>query len=63
MANAAELQRYARYAAELWSDPGQFKGPREFLAALTEVMDELTTVAGKQPAGDLPDYWAERYGN
>ena len=63
MANPVELQRFARYAAELWSNPGQFSGPREFLAALTEVLDEITAVAGREPAGDLPDYWAERYGN
>ena len=61
MTNLMDLQRYARYAAECWSNPGQFKTPQEFLAALTEVLNELANAAGK-PVPDLERVWREKYG-
>lgn len=47
--NPAEIQRWAKYAAEAYTDPAQFATPEEYLQAITEVLDEVAILAGKQP--------------
>lgn len=60
--NATELQRFARYAVEAWSNPGQFKSPRDFMCAVFEVLDEMAKAAGK-PLPSVEGLWEERYGD
>lgn len=45
----AEIQRWVRYTAECYSDPHQFATPQDYLAALSECLDELCALAGVQP--------------
>lgn len=47
--NAVEIQRWARYAVEAYTEPTQFDTPQDFLAAVTEVLDNLAEAFGKEP--------------
>ena len=44
-----QVQRYARYLVSAYCDPSGFSSPQEYLAALTEGLDELTFLHGQEP--------------
>lgn len=50
------LQRQANFAVEVFSRPSEFSSPREFLAAITEVMHNLCEIKGVEPE-PIPDEW------
>lgn len=57
MSDVVALQRWVKYAAEAYTDPSQFKTPEEYLQALTEVLDEVAALAGKEPP-NLEGVWS-----
>lgn len=49
MSDAVEQTRWIRYLIETYTTPQQFQTPTEYLAALTEVLDELVSARGAEP--------------
>lgn len=47
--NVVELQRWTRYIAECYCDPTQFATPADYLAALTECLDEFCRLHKLEP--------------
>lgn len=43
------IYRWAKYTAEAYSDPEQFSSPQEFLAAISECLEEVCLLHGKEP--------------
>lgn len=52
------LTRQAHVAVEVFSKPSEFSSPREFLAAITEVMHNLCEIKGVKPE-PIPDEWVQ----
>ena len=54
MANLSvvEAQRWIRYTAEAYANPGQFATPQDYLVALTECLDELCYLADRKPPSE-----------
>ena len=56
MSQIFDLQRQAHFAAEVYANPAQFDTPHEFLAALSEVLENLCQIKGVEPM-PLPKEW------
>lgn len=54
---AVERNRWVRYTVEAYTQPQQFKTPAEYLAALTECLDNLAQAAGQEPP-ERHDVWS-----
>lgn len=54
---AVEKNRWVRYTVEAYTQPDQFKSPAEYLAALTECLDNLSRAAGQTPP-ERHDVWS-----
>ena len=52
------LTRQANFAVEVYANPTEFKTPQEYLAAITEVLENLCEIKGVEPM-PLPDEWVK----
>lgn len=50
------ITRQANFAVEVFSDPTQFETPRDFLAAISEVLTNLCEIKGVEPK-PFPEEW------
>lgn len=56
VANAAEIQRRARYAVESFCSVDEWETPDDYLAAVDESMRDLCRALGKEPPS-MPEAW------
>lgn len=56
MSKIFDLQRQATFAIEVYSNPTQFEPPKDYLAALSEVLENLCEIKGIEPI-PLPKEW------
>lgn len=49
-------QRQVNFAVEVFSQPAQFETPKDFLAALSEVLLTMCELKGVEPE-PIPDEW------
>lgn len=51
-----DLNREASFAVEVYANPTEFKTPQEYLAAISEVLENLCQIKGVEPI-PLPEEW------
>ena len=49
-------QRQVNFAVEVFAQPSQFETPKDFLAALSEVLRTMCEMKGVEPE-PIPDEW------